>query len=227
MTGRAARRQSPVSGGPRGALLAGCIAAALVLALPAPARVSAELIDRVLASVNGEVITLSDLRQAQAFNAALGGGEAGGPAASETLEGLVNRRLILQEAARVKFEPVPDQDAADALDKLRRRLGTEEAYRKLLDDMGAGENQLRRLLKEQLVVQRFLDKKIGLFARATRDEVQEYYAGHPREFSGKSFAEVQKELTVVLSQQKAGQQLEQFIADLKGRADIRMNRLQE
>ena len=207
--------------------LAGGLGAALVLLLLQPAHAPAELIERVLAAVNYEVITLSDLQQAMAFNAALGGKAGGGQTASETLEGLVNRKLIVQEAARVKFEEVPDQDAAGELATLRRHLGTDDAFRELLAGMHASEEQLRRMLRERLVVERFLEKKIGLFARATREEAHEYYAGHPQEFTGRSFPEVQKELTTVLSKQKAGQQLDQFIGELRNRADIRMNRLHE
>lgn len=235
MRGRRTRRRGAVGGGPRAlrrvrqglCRLAGGLAAAFFLFLLEPSVAQAELVDRVLAAANGEVITLSDLQQAMVFNAALGGKGSGAQTASETLEGLVNRKLLLQEAARVKLDEVPDQDAAGELARLRQRLGTDEAFRELLAGMRVSEEQLRRMLLERLRVERFLEKKIGFFARATRDEAQEYYAGHPQEFAGRSFPEVQKELMAVLSEQKAGQQLDQFISELRGRADIRMNRLQE
>ena len=203
------------------------LAAVLALFLLRPAHAPSELIDRILAAVNNDVITFADLQQATAFNKALGGRGNGGQTEAGTLEGLVNRKLIVQEAARVKFEEVPDQDAAGELATLRRHLGTDDAFRELLAGMHASEEQLRRMLRERLVVERFLEKKIGLFARATREEAHEYYAGHPQEFTGRSFPEVQKELTTVLSKQKAGQQLDQFIGELRNRADIRMNRLHE
>jgi hypothetical protein len=201
------------------------LAAVLVLLLLRPGRAPAELIDRVLAAVNNDVVTLTDLRTAEAFNAAVGGKAGGAGAESGTLEGLVNRKLLLQEAARVKFDEAPDQEVAAELDTLRRQLGTDEAFQRLLNGMHANEEQLRRLLRERLLIERFLQKKIGIFARATREEVQQYYAGHRREFADRPFPEVQKKLTATLSEQKAGQQLDQFIGELRARADIRMNRL--
>ena len=203
------------------------LAAVLALFLLRPAHAPSELIDRILAAVNNDVITLTDLQQATAFNKALGGRGNGGQTEAGTLEGLVNRKLLLQEAARVKFDEVPDQDVDAALAALRRRLGSDEAYRRLLAGMQTSEDELRRMLREQLLVERFLEKKIGIFARATHDEVQKYYTGHPQEFAGRPFPAVQKELTVFLSQQKAGQQLDQLIAELRSRANIRINRLQE
>lgn len=214
------------AGAGRGVILRRSAAAlALILFLLLPALAPAELIDRVLAAVNNEVITLSDLRQAMAFNAAMGARDSGTQAEAGTLEGLVNRKLFLQEAARLRFDEVSDQDVAGELAAVRRQLGTDDAYRQLLDRMQVSEEQFGRMVRQRLMVERFLQKKIGLFARATREEAQEYYTGHPEQFKGRPFPEVQEGILAVLSEQKAGQQLDRFIDELRGRAVIRMNPL--
>jgi hypothetical protein len=83
--------------------------ALLLLVLPCAAR--AELIDRVAAAVNYEVITWSDLEQAVRFNAAISGGSRDGERLrTETLEGLINRQLLIQEAGRLRFVEVSAQD---------------------------------------------------------------------------------------------------------------------
>jgi len=84
-------------------LIAMALAACCIL-VAAPA--TAELVDRVAASVNNEVITLSELRQVLAFNAAVGGKGNGRRVESETLQGIINRRLLLQEAYRLKVGEV-------------------------------------------------------------------------------------------------------------------------
>ena len=187
----------------------------------------AELIDRVVASVNNDVITLSELRQAVAFNAALGGKGNGRQLERETRDGLINGRLLLQEAYRLKFAEASEQDIAAEVGRLRQRLGSDDAYREFLDRTGLTEERLMRMLGDRLLIERFVEKKIGLFARVSRDEAQSYFQDHPNEFKDKRFAQVQKSITELLSQQKVSQQLDQYIAELRDRAVIRLNPLRE
>jgi peptidyl-prolyl cis-trans isomerase SurA len=187
----------------------------------------AELVDRVVAAVNNDVITLSELRQSVAFNAALGGKENGSRLEMETLQGIINRRLLLQEAYRLKVAEVSEPDIAVEVARLRQRLGTETAFREFLTRTDLTEAQLDKLLGERLLVERFVEKKIGLFARVSRDDVQAYFREHPGEFKDKRFAEVQKEITAHLAEQKVSQQLEQYVDELRSRSFIRINSLQE
>ena len=189
--------------------------------------VHAELIDRVVAAVNNDVITLSDLQQAVAFNAALGGKGNGRQLELETREGLINGKLLLQEAYRLRFAEVSEQDIAAEIGRLRQRLGSDDAYRAFLARTGLTEERLGRMLGDRLLIERFVERKIGLFARVTRDEAQSYFQDHPREFNGKRFAQVQKQITALMSEQKVGQQLDLYIAELRNRAVLRINPLRE
>jgi peptidyl-prolyl cis-trans isomerase SurA len=203
---------------------------ALVIALSALVTATvarAELIDRVVAGVNNDVITLSDLRQALAFNLAVGGKGNGNRIEQETLEGLINRRLLVQEAERVRVVEVSVQDVAAERERLKTRIGSEDAYRAFLAHAGLTEARLDRMLEERLLVERFVKKKIGLFARVSHEEAESYYAEHAAEFKGKRFPEAQAQIMAVLSEQKAGQQLDQYLADLRARAEIRINPLKD
>jgi len=187
----------------------------------------AELIDRVVAAVNNEVITLSELRQAVAFNVALGGKGNGRQLEQETREGLINGRLLLQEAYRLKFAEVSEQDIAAEVGKFRQRLGSDDAYRAFLAKTGLTEERLGRMLGDRLLIERFVQKKIGLFARVSRDEAQSYFQDHPNEFKDKRFAQVQQSITALLSEQRVSQQLDLYIAELRDRAVLRLNPLEE
>ena len=207
--------------------IAGSAAIAVILCFVAVATCRAELIDRVAAAVNNEVIALSELRQAIAFNAALGGKGNGKRLETETLQGIINRRLLLQEAYRLKVAEVSEQEIAAEVGRLRQRLGTDDAFREFLARTDLTEAQLAKLLGERLLVERFVEKKIGLFARVSRDEVQTYFEQHPGEFKDKRFAEVQKQVTAFLSEQKVDQQLDQYVEELRSRAVIRINEVRE
>jgi hypothetical protein len=191
-----------------------------VIITPSVAR--AELVDRVVASVNNDVITFSELEQAVGFNVALGG-KNDEKLRTETIEGLINRQLLIQEAYRLKFVEVSDRDINAEIEKLKTRLGSDEALAGLLARLDMTVEQLGRMLGERLLVERFVEKKIGLFVRVSRDEAQDYFNSHSGEFKGKRFQEAQKTIMAVLSQQKLDQQVAQYLAELKSRADIRLD----
>jgi len=201
------------------------IVVSLCILLAATAH--AVLVDRVVAAVNNDVITLSELQQAIAFNAALGGKGSGSGVEMETLQGIINRRLLLQEAYRLRVADVSEQDIAAEVGRLHQRFGTEAAYGEFLARTGMTEEQLEKLLGERLLVERFVEKKIGLFARVNRDDVQAYFREHLGEYKDKRFAEVQKQITTLLTEQKVNQQLDQYVDELRSRAFIRINPIRE
>jgi hypothetical protein len=186
--------------------------------IPSPA--CAELVDRIVASVNNEVITFGELEQAVGFNVALGGKREGNLKA-ETLEGLINRRLLIQEAYRLKFVEVSAQDIGAEIEKLKKRLGTDNAFADFLARLDMTQEQLGLLLGERLLVERFVEKKIGLYVRVSRDEAQDYFNKHPAAFKEKQFPEVQKAITAMLTDLKLEQQVTQYLGELKSKADIR------
>jgi len=112
--------------------------------------------------------------------------------------------------------------------RLRQRLGTDASFQEFLVRTGLTEAQLSKLLGERLLVERFVEKKIGLFARVNRDEAQAYFLERAAgEFKYMRFAEVQKQITAYLSEQKVNQQLDQYVEELRNRASIRINELRD
>jgi len=184
----------------------------------------AELVDRIVAAVNNDVITWSDLRQATGFNSALGGGQGDDrKVEAETLDGLINRRLLLQEAYRLRLVDVTDQEVAAELDRLGTKLGSGRAVSDLRDRLEMTGEQLARMLRERLLVEKFVEKKVSLFARVSREEADNYYREHHEQFAGKRFSEVQPQITALLSGQKTTQQLDLYLEELRGKAMIRKN----
>lgn len=199
-------------------------AVAFVLVLPLNAR--AEFIDHIVAAVNNDVITWSELRQAVDFNRAVAGAAGDEKTMeSETLEGLINRRLLIQEARRLKFADVSEQEVGEEVERFKKRFASEKAFNDFLAGLGMTVEQLGRMLGERLFVERFVEKKIGLFVRVERDEAQQYFDSHPAEFKGMRFQDAYKSIIALLTEKKTGQELTQYLAELRSKADIRLNSL--
>jgi peptidyl-prolyl cis-trans isomerase SurA len=192
--------------------------------VPFPAQ--AERIDHIVAAVNNDVITALDLEQAVIINEALSG-----PAPDrnrlreETRDGLVNRLLLLQEARRLKFVEVSEQDVRAQVEEFKKRLGSPEAFAAFLSNARISDRDLERMLGDRLLVERFLEKKIGLYVRINREDAQRYYDSHAAQYPGKGFPEVQKQITSLLADQELVKQAELYLADLRSMASIRINPL--
>jgi hypothetical protein len=200
--------------------------AAFVLALSfmAPPAVQGEPVDRVVATVNAEVVTASELKCAIALNRRLGSAEGDRNAQeAETLDGLITRRLLVQEAHRLRFVEVSDQELADGIRKLRERFASDKEYNDFLAGIDLTSRELSRMVEERLLVERFVGKKVGLFVRVSREEAEAYFNEHPAEFNKKHFQDVQKQILALLTERKIGQQLDQYLVELRGKADIRIN----
>ncbi len=205
------------TGGAAGAMLF------LVLFLQAP-PVRAVLVDRVVAAVNTEVITWSDLLQAVGFNEAVGGKErGGGQLAPQTLDGLINRKLLHQEARRLRFADVSPEEVAAEVEKFKVKLGSERKYTELLTRLDMTTRELSRMLEERLLVERFIERKIGLIVRVNHDEALAYFEGHREVFPGKRFSEVRKMIETALLTHKINTEVDGYLADLRTRAEIRIN----
>ncbi len=193
-------------------------------ALFCPTAAHAELLDHIIAAVNNEVITESDLEQAVALNVRFGKpGKDRKTIEKETLSGLITRRLLVQEARRLKFVEVSEQETAGEVEKLKARFGPDAAYSDFMKEHDLSQKELARMLGEQLLVQKFIEKKVALFVRVTREDAQSYFDIHQSEFPGKQFSDVQKDITARLTAEKISEQLDQYIAELHSKADIRIN----
>jgi len=191
-----------------------------------PALAQAERIDHIVAAVNNEVITSLDLEQAVGINEALSGPAQDRKALmAETRDGLINRLLLLQEARRLKFVELSEQDVRAQVETFKKRLGSPEAFAAFLSSTGLSNRDLERMLSDRLLVERFMEKKIGLYVRVSREDAQRYFDAHASQYPGKLFPEVQKQITSLLMDQELGKQMERYLVDLRSNASIRINPL--
>lgn len=163
-------------------------AAALALVLGPAAAVT---IERVVAVVNEEVITLTEVqeegRAAAARLVAAGEGPVlPDPAAPERqiLEELIERRLLLQEASRegIRVEAAEVTAALEDL-KTQNSLPDDAALEAALRRERLTLPQFRRRLQDQLAIGKLLGRKVRGSIILTDAELEAYYRTHPLEFT--------------------------------------------
>jgi len=135
--------------------------------------------DRVVAVVNNDAITLSELQETiVAFRADTKQGRSGlsdDELAKQVLPKLIDSRLQLQEAEREKIN-VEDQEVSEEIAeriKLYNAKSVEE-FEKLLKDQGITMEAVRKRVREGLRVQKVIRRKVALRVSVTDAEIVQY-----------------------------------------------------
>lgn len=140
----------------------------IALIMGAPSASGAEVLDRVMAVANGEVILLSDVKAAQRLSL-LGPAivEAGDAA---TVAALIDRALMLDEVNRyAPPEPSGDEIRA-AVDTVRARFASGDAFNQVLAEVGMNESRLAEYLHQTLRIRAYLDQRFTTDTPARSEE---------------------------------------------------------
>jgi hypothetical protein len=136
---------------------------------------SAEMIDRVLAVVSGQLITLSDVTAARDLGLARADG-APDPVRA-ILSKLIDRELILAEVDR--YAP-PEPTAAavsQAVEEVRARFPSPAAFDAALARSGIDERHLRETLRQDLRTRSYLDQRFSSADGRRQSAMDEWVAG--------------------------------------------------
>lgn len=147
------------------------------------AALAAELVDRVVAVVNDDIITFSELEEeaaptfekirAEAPPAQVD--DAIQKARKEILRNMIDHKLLLQRAAKRKIE-VSDADIDAAMQRIMEQNSlTEEQFRDQLATMGVSEEKYRASLRDQILRSRLLSYEIRSKVVITNEQVEAYY----------------------------------------------------
>ena len=137
---------------------AGCVPLVLTFVLGLAAGARAEVLDRVLAVVGGEVITLTDVTAARDFGLVVVPPSAADPVGA-ALTQLIDRALILAEVERY-VPPEPSIDDVNAsLAIVRRRFSSDADFQAALARSGIDENHLRETLRQNLRIRAYLNQR--------------------------------------------------------------------
>lgn len=168
-------------------IIIGLVWAVLVLS---PSLAAAELVDRVVAVVNDDLITLSDLnKEGKGFfekikqrAPALELERAMQNARREVLASLIDKMIATQKAAELGIS-VSDQEVDNAIEGiLARNNTTMEGFMDELVAMGETEESYRRMILIQILQSKLVNYEVHSKIVITEDRIKDYYKS---KYSGK------------------------------------------
>ncbi len=195
--------------------------ALLVLAL-APLPGHAEIIDRILAVVAGQLITLSDVRGVTQLG--LETPPPGEDPVRAVLNTLIERQLMLVEVERYA-PPEPTAEAINSrIDAIRARFPDALAFEVALHRIGMTGEHLRRYIRDTLRIELYLQQRFTATIQPTDDEVAAYYRLHAGEFvrDGQTipYADARMGARAALIDERRAALVQDWLAGLRRRADI-------
>lgn len=152
----------------------------VLLLAAAPLR-AGEIIDRIVATVDNDVVLESDLDLALRFQALVNSTAPGDPGAGkreQELQRLIDQSLLREQMLRAGFTPPNGKDVAKAVAGLRAGIpgaATEEGWRTALAAAGLSEQDVEERVREQIEITRFVDLRFRPGIRVDTSEVRHYY----------------------------------------------------
>ncbi len=165
------------------ALIVAC-AAASSSAAPRVAHAQDSL-DRVVASVDGDPITVHDLKTFAAVNKVTLGdaGDLNSPQTKAVLKGVISERLLESEVKKYK-DQVDQRQIDEYISNFEQSNGlTDQQLRAQLQSQGHTYQEFRKHARLELQKMIMIQKEVRQRVNISPDEVKAYYDAHPGEFS--------------------------------------------
>jgi hypothetical protein len=199
-----------------------CAVAVLVASVAGGAR--ADVIDRVVALVDGHLITMSDVRTITALGLLDPSSPASPvePGRDPIVEHLIDRILVLEEVERYAPAP-PDGAAIDArIATIAQTAGSAARLEAQLQALGVSAAWLRQWATDSLRIRAYVDQRFGSVVQPTDEDLEAYFREHQREFAGKDIndATVQSTARTALVAERRRAVLTEWITGLRRRADV-------
>lgn len=144
-----------------------------------PGNVRGETVDRILATIDDQVITLADYKL---FSRGLGDRLIGEGVDEKALRQLMEEKLIAREAQRRGLE-APAVEVEKMIEDFKAQNNlTDDAFETYLKDDGIDLEKFRALVRERILISQILGSDVDAKVLVTDKEVEEFYLSHQREF---------------------------------------------
>jgi peptidyl-prolyl cis-trans isomerase SurA len=156
---------------------------------------SAELVDRILAVVNNDIVTLSEFNKTYAKLSMQIRTSDYPPEQqrellsklnTQVLDTLIKETLTEQQAKTFQIE-IDDREIDDAIDDVRTRHHyTEEEFEHVLKMQGSSIKEYREHIRKQKIQSQLVGIMVQSKVVITDEDVQAYYDSHPEEYQSKT-----------------------------------------
>lgn len=202
--------------------------------LLAPRVYAQEKLDQILTLVNDEVITRIDLLWSIALDPQSPSpvGPVGSDLLARKLDRMIDERLVAQEAARVPTSPITQDEIDKKRTELIKSFRNEAEFRQRVGSVGLTPQKIDELIRQRILIDRFVDFRFRSFVLVTEQEIQRYYnekfvpeirargqVPPPLEQLVEGTT-VRDRISAILKLQKINSEIDSWLASARQRADV-------
>jgi len=187
-----------------------------------------KLVDQILALVNDDVVTRTDLLWSIALDprAPSPAGPVSSDLLKQKLDVMVDQRLVAQEAARLPSADLTQDEVDKKRTELVKSFKSEADFRQRVESVGLTPDRIDDLIRERILIDRFVEFRFRSFVLVTEPEIQKYFDETlvPRiRAAGQvppALAKVSDDINALLKQEKINQEIDRWLTTVRQRADI-------
>lgn len=189
---------------------------------------NAKVIDYMVASVNGSLITYSDLLWQLTLepNTLLDNPKR--EDLQRALELVVDQRLVFEDAEKLPHIHAGDKEVEAAIAELIRMFPSQAEFQRRVLRTGLTAERLREIVGERVEIEKYLDFRFRSFAVATPKEIEDYYRDtYVPQFRRRSpgavvpkIEDVRSQIEKQLIENKVGADLQKYIDTAREGAEI-------
>lgn len=148
------------------------ISNAMLWMLLAAAAAGQQVVDRIVARIEGDILTLSEVRELRGFQELVDGKAV---SEAEALDQLIAQWIVATEAQAARFPRPAETHVTAETARLAGKFASPEAYRARLAELGLSEAAVKRLIERGLHLAWYLDYKFRPAVQVPQEEVERYY----------------------------------------------------
>jgi hypothetical protein len=141
------------------------------LLLPGTNRAQ-EVIDRIVARVETDIILLSDVRQLSHYQAFLDGKAQSD---ADVLNRLIDQWIVRNEAGVARFPQPSEDDVNRSIERLKRSFSSPEEFESRQKQNGITDDEIRRFVRAQLYLSNYLDSRFRPSIQIDEKAVDDFY----------------------------------------------------
>lgn len=186
----------------------------------------AVLLDKIVAVVNADVLTLLDfedhLALSQMFRHDPVGamGEFPRRDREPALQRFIDHTLMRQEALRTKIVEVAEGEVTQQLQAVEQRPDGREELGQLMRERGLSQSQVRTWLRHQLIVRAFIDRRVRLFVRVSDSDITQYYQAHQQAIGQPVSDPIRQQIRSLLVEQRVNVRIAPLVEELRKKANL-------
>jgi SurA N-terminal domain len=192
-----------------------------------------EVVDRIVATVNGHIILLSDWEDSLHYEAFSSGRQLDHMTADDrksALDHLIDQELLREQLKDSDIQHASPEEVAQRVVEIRKQYAeaeTELGWRTLLDQCRLSEENLKNRVAAELDLMRLVDARLRPSVTVDSKSIESYYSEELlpqlRQSGGQNvpLADVTAKIKELLTQKKISQLLTAWLQDLRAGSEIR------